>query len=74
MATTYQTAYSAKRNAVFVTSAVGRPPVRQSELLRLNGDTLAVQARITPAAAPGRTNTGLWVTQTVSWASSTPTP
>ena len=52
----YQTAYSAKRNAVFVTSAVGRPPVRQSELLRLNGDTLAVQARITPAAAPGRTN------------------
>lgn len=52
----YQTAYSAKRNAVFVTSAVGRPPVRQSELLRLYGDTLAVQARITPAAAPGRTN------------------
>ncbi|WP_312145118.1 hypothetical protein [Brevundimonas sp.] len=51
----YQTAYSAKRNAVFATSAVGRPPVRQSELLRLNADTLAVEARITPAAAPGRT-------------------
>jgi DNA-binding beta-propeller fold protein YncE len=51
----YQTAYSARRNAVFATSAVGRPPVRQSELLRLNADTLAVEARITPAAAPGRT-------------------
>jgi DNA-binding beta-propeller fold protein YncE len=51
----YQTAYSAKRNAVFATSAVGRPPVRQSELLRLNADTLAVEARVTPAAAPGRT-------------------
>ena len=38
-----------------VTSAVGRPPVRQSELLRLNADTLAVEARVTPAAAPGRT-------------------
>jgi len=50
----YQTAFSAKRNAVFATSAVGRPPVRQSELLRLNADTLAVEARVTPAAAPGR--------------------
>lgn len=51
----YQTAYGAKRNAVFATSAVGRPPVLQSELLRLNADTLAVEARVTPAAAPGRT-------------------
>jgi len=50
----YQTAYSAKNNAVFVTSAVGRPPVRQSELLRMNADTLAIEARITPAAAPAR--------------------
>ncbi|MEG1029962.1 MAG: hypothetical protein RSE34_07800, partial [Brevundimonas sp.] len=50
----YQTAYSAKRNAVFATSAVGRPPVRQSELLRLNADTLAVEARVTPADAPDR--------------------
>ncbi|MBN9479563.1 MAG: YncE family protein [Bordetella sp.] len=50
----YQSAYSAKNNAVFVTSAVGRPPVRQSELLRMNADTLAIEARITPAAAPGR--------------------
>ena len=50
----YQTAYSAKRNAVFATSAVGRPPVLQSELLRLNADTLAVEARVTPADAPDR--------------------
>ena len=50
----YQTAYSAKRNVIFAAAAVGRPPVRQSELLRLNADTLAVEARITPAAAPGR--------------------
>lgn len=48
----YQSAYSAKNNALFVTSAVGRPPVRQSELLRLNPETLAVVARVTPAAAP----------------------
>ena len=50
----YQVAYSARNNALFVTSAVGRPPVRQSELLRLNPDTLEVIARITPQAAPAR--------------------
>lgn len=49
----YQSAVSAKTGAVFVTSAVGRPPVKASELLRLNGETLAVEARVTPAAAPG---------------------
>lgn len=50
----YQSAYSARNNALFVASAVGRPPVRQSELLRMNADTLVIEARITPAAAPGR--------------------
>lgn len=50
----YQTAFSARSNAIFATSAVGRPPVRQSELLRLNPSTLAVEARVTPAAAPAR--------------------
>lgn len=50
----YQTAFSARNNAIFVTSAVGRPPVRQSELLRMDADTLEIEARITPAAAPGR--------------------
>ncbi|MDQ8030184.1 MAG: YncE family protein [Brevundimonas sp.] len=52
----YQSAYSARNDALFVTSAVGRPPVRQSELLRLDADTLAIEARLTPAAAPGRRN------------------
>lgn len=50
----YQTAFSARRNAIFAAAAVGRPPVRQSELLRLNADTLEVEARVTPAAAPPR--------------------
>ncbi|WP_338666188.1 hypothetical protein VQH23_26315 (plasmid) [Pararoseomonas sp. SCSIO 73927] len=54
----YQSTYSARNNALFVTSAVGRPPVRQSELLRLNPDTLEVVARITPQAAPARQGGG----------------
>ncbi|MGM3151184.1 hypothetical protein, partial [Escherichia coli] len=32
----YQSAYSAASNAVFVTSAVGRPPVTRSQLLKLD--------------------------------------
>lgn len=48
----YQSAYSAKNNAVFVTSAIGRPPVRQSEIVKLNADTLKVIARATPPEAP----------------------
>ena len=50
----YQSAYSAKNDAIFVASAVGRPPVRQSELLRMDADTLEIEARMTPAAAPAR--------------------
>lgn len=50
----YQSAFSAKNNAVFVTSSVGRPPVRDSELLKLNAETMAITARISPAAAPAR--------------------
>jgi len=48
----YQSAYSARNNALFVTAAVGRPPVRQSELLRLDPQTLKVVARVTPQPAP----------------------
>ncbi|PZO74046.1 MAG: hypothetical protein DI632_13820 [Sphingomonas hengshuiensis] len=48
----YQSAYSTKNNTLFVASAVGRPPVGQSEILKLNADTLAVLARVTPAEAP----------------------
>jgi DNA-binding beta-propeller fold protein YncE len=54
----YQSAYSAKNNALFVTSAMGRPPVRQSELVKLNADTLEVLARVTPAPAPAQAGPG----------------
>lgn len=48
----YQAAFSAKNNALFLTSSMGRPPVRESELLKLNADTLAVVAREKPGALP----------------------
>lgn len=48
----YQAAYSPASKAVFVTAAVGRPPVTESSLLKVNPDTLKVEARITPAADP----------------------
>ncbi|WDS37902.1 YncE family protein [Pseudoxanthomonas sp.] len=48
----YQSAYSAKSNALFVTSAVGRPPVKQSELVKVDPKTLKIVARVTPQAAP----------------------
>lgn len=50
----YQSAYSAKSGAVFVTRAAGRPPVAQSELVKLDAQSLQVLARITPAQAPER--------------------
>ncbi len=48
----YQVAYSAANDALFVTSAVGRPPVTQSELLKIDPQTLEITARVTPAEAP----------------------
>ncbi len=48
----YQSAYSPRSNSLYITSAVGRPPVRQSELVKLNADTLAVTGRATPAPVP----------------------
>ena len=50
----YQSAYSARNNAVFTTSAIGRPPVSESQLVKLDADTLDVLARVTPAPAPQR--------------------
>ena len=50
----YQVAWSAASDALFVTSAVGRPPITRSELLKLDPQTLEITARATPAAAPGR--------------------
>ncbi|CAN7694645.1 ATP-binding protein [Pseudorhodoferax sp. LjRoot39] len=48
----YQAGYSAKSNAVFVTSAVGRPPVTRSELVKVNAQTLAIEQRVTAPVAP----------------------
>ncbi len=50
----YQSAYSAKNKALFVTSAIGRPPVKESELAKLAPDSLDVVAKVTPGQAPGR--------------------
>lgn len=54
----YQSAYSTKNNTLFLTSAVGRPPVSQSELVKLNPDTLKILARTTPAVAPAPARSG----------------
>lgn len=48
----YQAGYSAKTDRVFVTSAVGRPPVTRSELVKVNAQTLAIEQRVTAPAAP----------------------
>ncbi|WMJ69166.1 ATP-binding protein [Stenotrophomonas sp. 24(2023)] len=48
----YQSAYSAASNAVYVTSAVGRPPVTQSQLLKVDPKSLKVSKAITPAVVP----------------------
>ncbi|WP_207099491.1 YncE family protein [Paracoccus shandongensis] len=50
----YQVAYSPKSDALFVTSAVGRPPVRQSALVKVNPETLETIASATPQPAPAR--------------------
>lgn len=39
---------------IYVTGAVGRPPVMESELARLDPETLEIVARVTPAEAPAR--------------------
>ncbi|MGO4853438.1 Vgb family protein [Phaeovulum sp. W22_SRMD_FR3] len=48
----YQLAYSVKNDVLFATAAVGRPPVKESQLIKLDPKTLEVQARVSPAAAP----------------------
>ncbi len=74
----YQVAYSPASKAAFVTSAVGRPPVKQSELLKVDPETLQIIARVSPQAAPGNdgnlfavygvgvddANGNVWVTNT----------
>jgi YVTN family beta-propeller protein len=74
----YQVAYSPASKAAFVTSAVGRPPVKQSELLKVDPESLQIIARVSPQAAPGNdgnlfavygvgvddANGNVWVTNT----------
>ncbi|MFC3169600.1 YncE family protein [Paracoccus fontiphilus] len=50
----YQVAYSPKSDALFVTAAVGRPPVKESALVKVNPETLETIAQVTPDAAPAR--------------------
>lgn len=50
----YQSAYSEANDVLFVASAIGRPPVRESELVKLNAQDLSVLARISPQAVEGQ--------------------
>ncbi|THF64985.1 ATP-binding protein [Pseudothauera nasutitermitis] len=50
----YQAAYSAKNDVLFVTSAVGRPPVTQTQLVKVDPQTLAILANVTPPPAPAQ--------------------
>lgn len=54
----YQSAYSAKNDVVFVTSAVGRPPVRQSALLKVDPRSLDILAQVAPQPAPAQVRDG----------------
>ena len=48
----YQAAYSPKSDSIYVTSAVGRPPVTRSELIKVNAQTLVITQRVTAPVAP----------------------
>jgi len=52
----YQVAYSTKSNSLFVTTAVGRPPVKESKLLKLNPESLKIVVEQDMAQAPGRSD------------------
>lgn len=51
----YQSDYYAADNSIFVTRAVGRPPISQTTLYKLDADTLEVKGSITPAEASNST-------------------
>ncbi|WJY68460.1 hypothetical protein [Corynebacterium auris] len=51
----YQTVYSAKENAIFVSRAVGRPPITDSSLIKLDADTLEVKKEADAAGVEGST-------------------
>lgn len=72
----YQSAYDAGRKALFVAAAAGWPPITQSEVLKVDPQTLEILARATPPEAPGgglyaiygigvdEANGRVWVTNT----------
>ncbi|MDO4929009.1 MAG: hypothetical protein Q3976_08130 [Corynebacterium sp.] len=49
----YQSAYSPKSDSLFVTRAVGRPPIKESTLYKVNPNTMEVVAQVTPDAVEG---------------------
>ncbi|MEQ4618180.1 MAG: YncE family protein [Corticimicrobacter sp.] len=50
----YQSAYSPKHDQLYVTTAIGRPPVRESRLLKVDPATLKIEASVAPAVVAGR--------------------
>lgn len=74
----YQTAYSPKNKVLFVTSAVGRPPVKTSQISKVDPKTLKVIASVQPPVDSARDeqvmavygiavddqNNNIWVTNT----------
>lgn len=52
----YQVAYSQKNDVLFATSAIGRPPVKESKLVKVNPKTLAIEKSTSPAKVPGQTD------------------
>ncbi|MGB6217406.1 MAG: YncE family protein [Castellaniella sp.] len=52
----YQSAYSARAQRLYMTSAIGRPPVKESRLLALDPASLRVVDSVVPAPQAGRTD------------------
>lgn len=50
----YQVVFSPANNALYVTSAIGRPPVKASKLLKINPETLAIEAQVDALPVAGR--------------------
>lgn len=50
----YQVIYSEEAGAAYVTSSVGRPPITESALTKIDAETLETIAQVSPAEAPQR--------------------
>ncbi|MFE5393380.1 YncE family protein [Streptomyces sp. NPDC056568] len=51
----YQSSYSERNNVLWVTAAVGRPPVTESHLLKVDPTTLEIEADFTPPVTDAAT-------------------